>query len=76
LDKTEGISRPNNKVFLSIKQPYKEIGVQHIAKDTLWVMELAGIDVSKYKAHSTRMAAASKALDSSFSVDEVMKQGR
>jgi hypothetical protein len=65
-----------DKVFLNILPPYDPIGVQRIAKITLEAMEMAGIDVTRFKAHSTRMAVASKAIDRGASVDEVMRQGR
>ena len=39
-------------------------------------MELTGIDVEKFKSHSTCMSVASKALDKGISMDEVMRAGR
>jgi hypothetical protein len=74
--RTQQQRRIGDKVFISFKDPTVELGVQRIAKETLWIMNKAGIDTNKYKAHSTRMAAASKALDIGFTVDDVMKQGR
>jgi len=76
LERTSGNHRPNDKIFLSVRPPYKEIDVQTIAKDTLRMMEKAGIDISKFKAHSTRSASSSRAIDLGVSVDEVMEQGR
>lgn len=69
---TRDISRPSDRVYVSIKAPIKEITTQRIAKITLEVMKAAGIDVGKFKAHSTRSASASKAIEKGMSVDEVM----
>ena len=54
----------------------EEISTQTIAKDTMKTMGLAGIDINKFKSHSTIIAAASKALDKGASIDEVMTAGR
>ena len=53
---------------------YKAIGVQRIAKTTLEAMELDGVDIQRFKAHSTKMATVSKAINRGASVDEVMQQ--
>ena len=62
--------------FMSVADVPTEIGIQTIAKDTLCVLEAAGIDVSVFKAHSTRMTAASKAVDEGVQVSDVMCQGK
>ena len=76
LERTRQIPRPKDRIFVSHSKPFKEIGTQRIAKDTLQAMKEAGVDVKKFKAHSTRMAVVSKALDLGASVDDVMSSGR
>jgi integrase len=76
LRRTVGARRELDRVFVTLYPPFKEISRQRIAKVTLEAMERSGIDITKFKAHSTRMASASKSLDLGASVDEVMKQGR
>ena len=76
IQRTSQIRRAADKVFVAVKSPYKEISRDTIAKDTMLMMEAAGVDTTRFKSHSTRSAAASKALDQGASVDEVMKQGR
>jgi hypothetical protein len=66
--------RIGDKVFISFKDLTVELGVQCIAKEILKIMNKAGINTKKYKAHSTRMAAASKALNIGFTMDDMMKQ--
>ena len=67
---------PRDRVFIGHKLISEEIGTQTIAKDTMKAMSLAGIDINKFKSHSTKMAAASKALNKGASIDEVMRAGR
>ena len=74
--RTRNIPRTKDQVFVSHSQPFKEIGTERIAKDTLLAMKNAGIDIDRFKSHSTRMAVVSKALDLGSSVDDVMRVGR
>ena len=39
-------------------------------------MSLAGIDINRFKSHSTRIAAVLKALDRGALVNKVMKTGQ
>jgi hypothetical protein len=63
-------------LFLRLDPPHEPLTSQRIAKVTLDIMASAGIDTKKFKAASTRSAAATKALDSGVDVDSVMKLGR
>jgi site-specific recombinase XerD len=74
--RTSHIPRPKDRVFVSHQKIVKEIGTEAIAKDTMKLMQLAQIDTTKFKSHSTRMSSASKALEKGASVDEVMRAGR
>jgi integrase len=76
LDRTKNIHRRNDRVFVGLQRPFKEITRETIAKTTLEAMANAGIDTSIFKSHSTRMAAATRALDNGATVDEVMRTGR
>ena len=72
INSTKHIPRPKDRIFVSHQKVAKEIGVETIAKDTLKMMDMAGIDTTTFKSHSTRMSSASKALEKGASVDEVM----
>jgi len=63
-------------VFRGIVRPFKVLSAATISKQTVEVMRAAGIDVDKFGAHSTRGAAASKALNKGSSVEQVMAAGR
>ncbi len=75
LERTRGVERPNDKVFLSSKAPYQELAKDTIATDTMSTMKEAGVDIARYKSHSTRHAAATKAIESGATIDEVMARG-
>lgn len=76
VDRTSHIIRPDDRIFLAQHAPFKEIGTETMAKDVLKILTAAGIDTSKFKAHSTRAAAATRALDAGATVEEVMEAGR
>ena len=60
---------PHNGKFFSLSS-------QRISKYVLQGMQDAGIDISKYKAHSTRSAASSMARDAGASMDKVLQHAR
>lgn len=68
IERTKLVSQTGDGVFVSARAPYKEVSVDTLANDTLAVMSAAGIDISHFKAHSTRTVAASKALDAGATV--------
>ena len=53
--------RGHAQLLLSFVQPHHPISRDTLSRWTLKVLELAGIDVSKYKCHSTRGASTSAA---------------
>jgi len=60
------------QLLLSFVKPHGPIVACSIAKWLRTVMEMAGIDVEKYKAHSTRSAATSKAKQKGLTAHEIM----
>ena len=55
---------------------YKPLAAGTIAKIVLEQMNAAGIDTEKFKAHTVRMATASKQIDLGEEVTSVMHRGR
>ena len=49
-----------DRLFIRYISPHKSVSIDTIGRWIKTVMALAGIDVSKFKAHSTRMASSSK----------------
>ena len=68
-------TEPNNKPFLLVHRPHKQIAsgtLSHWVKDCL--LE-AGIDSNVFKAHSTRSAATSGAVKAGISISEIITLG-
>ena len=62
-------------LFLSFVPPHHVVKTCSIARWLKLAMLEAGIDLSKFKAHSTRSAAVSSVLLAGLSVDEIAKLG-
>ena len=72
LCRTTTYHREESKLFVSFVKPHKKV-----SKDTIgrWVklgLRCAGVNETVYKAHSTRMASASKAAASGIPLDVIM----
>lgn len=61
-------------LFLGLIKPHKPVVPCTIARWLLMLMHKGGIDVDKYKAHSTRAASASKACVQGLSTEQIMKR--
>merc|ERR1712121_531452 len=63
-----------SKRFLAFGKPHKPVVSCSIARWIKGVMKKAGIDITKYKAHSVRGATTSKARAQGLSTNEVMER--
>ena len=75
LDKTKRFRTNKNsqhQLFLTFIKPHKAVARCTIARWLKMLMTRAGIDVSKYKAHSTRAAASSKAKVLGMSAEQII----
>ena len=66
-------SREQNLLLLSFIKPHKPIKPCSVARWLKLVMMWSGIDVSVYKAHSTRSAACSKVINKGVSCAEILR---
>ena len=66
-------SSGENRVFCSFIGKHGPVTSSTIARWLKTCLQKAGIDTSKFKAHSTRAAAATKAAMSGLTVDKIMK---
>lgn len=73
LERTSAVRRGNTQLLLSYIAPYGPIARATLARWTLEALSLAGIDTIKYKAHSTRGAAASAARAMGASLTAIMR---
>ena len=63
----------DNRLFRSFIGKHESVTSSTIARWIKSCLQKAGVDTSKFKAHSTRAAAATKAAMSGLTVDEIMK---
>ena len=75
IDRTKDISDAGDSLLCSFKPPYRGIGTQTLARWTKDIMSRAGIDISVYKAHSTRGASASGLAQAGVPLDQILKLG-
>lgn len=66
----------DDHLFVSVKGDGKPVGTQTLARWAKHIMAKAGIDVSKYKAHSARSAAVKAALAQGEDVEDIIRHGR
>ena len=66
--------RSYSKLLLSYVRPFAPISRDTLARWTLLIMQLAGLDISKYKSHSTRGASASAARRLGVPLNLIMKR--
>ena len=73
LGRTEAL-RKHKQLLLSFVKPHKPISRDTLGRWTLTVMRLAGVDIQKYKSHSTRGAATSAARRLGVPLNLIMKR--
>ena len=72
LKRTELLRKTETRLFISYVRPHKRVSRDTISRWIRSVMISAGIDVSKFSPHSTRMAVTSKAKVASVPMDEIL----
>jgi len=63
----------SKKLFLSFVAPHKPVVRSTISRWIKEVLAQSGIDITVYKAHSTRAAATSKAKSADIPVEDILK---
>ena len=76
LDKTTE-SRPidTHAVFIALTKPHKAVTASTISRWIKDTLALSGIDTSIYKAHSTRSASTSRAVNAGVPIEQILKVG-
>lgn len=62
-----------SQLLISYVKPYKPISRDTVTRWVRYTMALAGIDVTKYSAHSTRAASVSAASRASVNLDDILQ---
>ncbi|MCG8430595.1 MAG: tyrosine-type recombinase/integrase, partial [Candidatus Omnitrophica bacterium] len=65
----------DNKLFISFMKPHRPVGADTISRWIKLIMSAAGIDVTSFKAHSTRAASTSAGHSIGVPVDKILESG-
>lgn len=71
---TTSLRGQTQNLFICFCKPHKAVGSQTISKWLVKVLELSGVDVNKFHAHSFRHAATSKAASNGLKIDTIIKR--
>ena len=63
------------KLFLSYVEPHLSVTSNTLARRVRTVLEMSGIDITIFGAHSVRGASSSKAMELSASIDSILQAG-
>ena len=71
--RTKSLRKGHTQLLVSFVQPHKSISRDTLARWTIEVLKLAGIDTSRYRSHSTRGAAASAANKAGVPINLILR---
>lgn len=74
LKRTESIRNGCDKVFISYLKPHKQVSKNTIARWIKTFLGLAGINIKKFSAHSTRAASSSAAIRNGVPITEILNK--
>ena len=72
LKRTKPLRGAESKLFISFIKPYKQVSRETVSRWIRLVMELAGVDTTVFKQHSTRAAATSKAKAANVPIHDIL----
>ena len=72
-NKTEKIRGEEQRLFITLRKPYKAVKAQTLSNWVSDKLSAAGLDTNVYTAHSTRHAATSAAARRGISIDQIRK---
>ena len=72
IEATKELRKNEEQLLISIVKPHKPVTTQTISRWLKLVLQKAGIDVVKFKAHSTRAASVSKSKQNNVNIDEIL----
>ncbi len=73
LERTQKLRGVHTQLFLSFIRPYRPVTKDTISRWVKSVLQQAGVDVTKYSAHSSRAATTSHTKQKGLSLQEIMK---
>ena len=73
IKRTEPLRGSEKQLFISFIKPHKKVSKESISRWIKNVMQVAGIDTSIFKPHSTRAASTSKANSCQVPINSILK---
>ena len=73
IKRTQPLRNDETQLFISFIKPFKKVSKDTISRWIKKVMNLAGIDTTVFKPHSTRAASTSKAKTCQLTLSTIMK---
>ena len=73
IKRTQLLRNDETQLFISFIKPFKKVSKDTISRWIKKVMNLAGIDTTVFKPHSTRAASTSKAKTCQLTLSTIMK---
>ena len=73
IKRTKGLPGDQHKFFISYQKPHKEVSAYTVSRWLKNILELAGVNISKLGAHSTRAATTSAAKAMNMPIDIIMQ---
>ena len=73
IKRTEIVQGNEKQLFISLIKPLKNVSKESISRWIKNVMQVAGIDTSIFKPHSTRVASASKVNSCQVPINSILK---
>ena len=73
IKRTQKLRGEENRLIISYIKPYRHVTTTTVSRWIKTVMGNSGIDITKFKSHSTRSASTSKVKQSGVPISEIMK---
>ena len=73
LEKTASLRDGETNLLIATIQPHKKVAVSTVSRWLKDFLQLSGININIFKAHSRRLASTSKAFLKGVSIEEIMK---
>ena len=75
LERTQLFREHETKLFLTYQKPYHAVSASTLSRWIKSMLKLAGIDTSRFRAHSTRAASSSAAKKAEVPIMDVLSTG-
>lgn len=68
------VPRTSNDLFIGLVKPHKQVTLQTLSRWLVNILQLSGIYITKFHAHSFRHSSTSKASQVGVNVDTILKR--